>query len=311
MRFHQQENRRSRLSVGQDGNALTALIAINLIVFILIALIKLIYFFSYENNAEGLAAFRNQILHWVTLPADLSLLIRRPWTIITHMFVHEGVWHIIGNMLWLWGFGYILQDLAGNKKVIPVFLYGGLAGALAFIATFNLIPGLHQHIETAEALGASAGVMAIAIATTMIAPGYRIFPMLNGGIPLWVLTMIFVIIDLATIPYNNPGGHIAHLAGAGMGFLFMYVLGKGIDLGSWMNHLFEWVNDLFNPEKPKKGKSLKTDLFYKSKTAPYKKTSTFNQQKVDELLDKINQKGYNSLTQEEKDLLKQASKEDL
>ncbi len=311
MSYYRQENRRSRLFVGQDGNALTTLIAINLIVFVLLALIKLIYFFSSENSAEGLSAFRNNILYWVTLPADLSQYIKRPWTIFTHMFVHEGVWHIIGNMLWLWCFGYILQDMAGNRKVFPIFLFGGLAGAIAYLASFNLIPALNNHVAGAEALGASAGVMAIAIATTVIAPGYRIFPMLNGGIPLWVITMIFVIIDLATIPYNNPGGHIAHLAGAGMGFLFMYMLGKGYDWSIWMNNAFDWVNNLFNPDKPKKGKNIKTELFYKSKTTPYKKTSTFSQQKIDELLDKINQKGYNSLTQEEKDLLKRASKEDL
>ncbi len=223
MGYYRQENRRSRLSVGQDGNALTTLIAINLIIFVLVALIKLIYYFTFENNDEGLMMFKKNILHWVTLPADLSQLIRRPWTLITHMFVHEGVWHIIGNMIWLWVFGSILQDLAGNRKVAPVFLYGGLAGALAYILAYNVIPVLNNGIIGAEALGASAGVMAIAIATTVIAPGYRFFPMLNGGIPLWVITMIFVIIDLATIPYNNPGGHIAHLAGAGMGFFF-YVL---------------------------------------------------------------------------------------
>ncbi len=311
MSYYRQENRRSRLSVGQDGNALTMLIAINLIIFVLLALIKLIYFFSYENSGEGLSTFKNNILNWVTLPADLSALLRRPWTLFTHMFVHEGVWHIIGNMLWLWCFGYILQDFAGNRKLIPVFLYGGLAGAFAYLISFNLIPALQANISGAEALGASAGVMAVAIAATVSAPGYRIFPMLNGGIPLWVITMIFVIIDLATIPYNNPGGHIAHLAGAGMGFIFMYLLGKGYDWSLWMNNTFDWVNNLFNPEKPKKGKSIKTDLFYKSKTAPYKKTSSFSQQKIDELLDKINQKGYSSLTQEEKDLLKRASKEDL
>jgi hypothetical protein len=161
-------------------------------------------------------------------------------------------------------------------------------------------------------LGASAGVMAVAIATTVMAPGYRIFPLLNGGIPLWVLTTIFVIIDLATIPVSNPGGHIAHLAGAGMGFLFISQMQRGREWSTWINNFFDWVNNLFNPDKPKKGKVIKSQLFYKSKVTPYKKTSTnFSQQRVDEILDKINQKGYNTLTQEEKDILKRASAEDL
>ena len=298
MSYYRQENRRSRLSVGQDGNALITLIAIQLVVFILLAFIKVIYYFT--NSSNGLEAYQNSILNWVTLPANLSTFITRPWTLITHMFVHDNVWHIVANMLWLWAFGYILQDLAGNRKIIPVFLYGALAGALAYMLSFNVIPVLKQYIDI-PALGASAGVMGIAIATTAMAPGYRIFPFINGGIPLWVLTMIFVIIDLATIPYNNPGGHIAHLAGGAMGFLFIVMMRKGYDWSLWMNHVFDWVNNLFNPEKPKKGKRLKTELFYKSSTKPYNKVSNITQQRIDDLLDKINQKGYNSLTDEEKE----------
>ena len=209
------------------------------------------------------------------------------------------------------GFGYIFQDLSGNRKIIPVFIYGALAGAIAYMLAFNFIPPLREGLIGSSALGASAGVMAIAIATTVLAPGYRIFPLLNGGIPLWVVTMIFVIIDLATIPVNNPGGHIAHLAGAAMGFLFIKMLERGKDWSTPINAFFDWVNNLFNPDKPKKGKVIKSQVFYKSKVAPYKKTTTgFSQQRVDEILDKINQKGYNTLTAEEKEILKRASSED-
>ena len=105
------------------------------------------------------------------------------------------------NMLWLWAFGSILQDMAGNKKIIPIYLYGGLAGAVVFIATSYAIPQLilYPFFE-----GASASVMAVAIATTTLAPDYRIFRMLNGGIPLWVLTILFVIIDFASIRSGAP-----------------------------------------------------------------------------------------------------------
>jgi hypothetical protein len=174
------------------------------------------------------------------------------------------------------------------------------------------LPALKADIVGAKAIGASAGVMAVAIATTVLSPGYRIFPMINGGIPLWVITMVFVIIDLATIPYSNPGGHIAHLAGAGMGLLFVFQLRKGHDWSDWMNHFFDWVNNLFNPAKPPKGKSVKTTLYYKSTVPPYKKTSQqLTQQKVDEILEKIHQRGFGSLTEDEKEVLKRASKEDL
>jgi membrane associated rhomboid family serine protease len=303
MAYYPKEYRR-RLNIGRDGNSLIILIAINLVVFIIFTFIKVLY--SFDQNID---LYRPNVLDWFTLSPNFHTLISRPWTIITHMFLHDGVWHLLGNMLWLWAFGFILQDLTGNRKLVPIFFYGALAGAVAFLLAFNFLNVLKP--LAAPALGASAGVMAIAIATTMIAPHYRIFPMLNGGIPLWVLTVIFVIIDLATIPYNNPGGHIAHIAGAAMGCAFVLLMQRGYDLSNWMNNFFDWVNNLFNPDKPKKGKGVREQLFYKSPARPFKKTPNLTQQKVDEILDKINQKGYSYLTEEEKELLKRASQEDL
>jgi membrane associated rhomboid family serine protease len=308
MRYYQQQNR-NRLTIGQDGNALTMLIALNLVVFVIIAFIRVIYFFSYGNGSAG--PFNSDILHWVALPASMETFITRPWTLITHMFVHNpaDIWHIFGNMIWLWAFGYIFQDLAGNRKVFPMFFYGAIAGAVAYVLAYNFIGPLKETLDQSYAVGASAGIMAIAIAATTIAPNYRIFPMLNGGIPLWVITVFYLIIDLATLPYNNPGGHIAHLAGALMGFIVMRRIIAGNDWTLWMNNFFDWCSNLFNPERPKKGSSIKSQLFYKSKVQPFSKSQTITQQKVDEILEKIHQKGYNSLSEDEKEVLKKASQE--
>ena len=311
MSYYEKEYKR-RLFLSQDNNALTMLIAINLVFFVLFKFIYVCYYFTYVKEIAAIN-YANDFTRYLALPANLHDLVRKPWTIVTHMFYHESVWHIISNMLWLWAFGFIMQDLTGNKKIIPIFIYGGLAGAIAFIGGSHLIPTLKQQINDPSylALGASAGVMAVAVATTFIAPGYRIFPMLNGGIPLWVLTMIFVIIDLATIPGTNSGGHIAHLGGAFAGFFFIYMLRRGYDGSDWMNHFYDWLSNLFNPDKPAKRKPVKEQLFYKAGTQPYKKTPNLTQQKIDEILDKINQKGYHHLSEEEKELLKRAGEEDL
>ena len=299
MSYYQQQNRH-RPSIGQDGNALTMLIAINLVAFVILAFIKVIYYFS--QGDAGVAAFDKDIFHWVALPADTGTFLTRPRTLLTHMFVHstDTVWHILANMLWLWAFGYILQDLTGNKKLVPIFLYGALAGAVAYVAAYNFVAPLRASLPYSYACGASAGIMAIAISATTLSPGYKIFPMLNGGIPLWVITILYLIIDLATIPYNNPGGHIAHIAGAAMGFVFVRMLQRGKDWGAWINNFFDWVNDLFNPDKPKKGKVVKSQLFYKAKVQPFTKTPLVTQQKVDEILEKIHQKGYAALSDFEK-----------
>ncbi len=310
MSYYQQRNQH-KLSIGQDGNTLTALLTINLSVFAVLAFIKVVYYFSFSS--AGMDLFNDQIFKYFTLPADPHTFITRPWTLITHMFVHDtaSVWHIVGNMLWLWAFGYIFQDLTGNKNLVPLYLYGGLAGALAYAVAFNLIPTLKVQLPYAQAFGASAAVMAIAIGTTRLAPGYRIFPMLNGGIPLWVITVIYLIIDLAQIPFGNAGGHIAHLGGAAMGYAFIGALQRGQDWGVWINNFFEWVNNLFDPDKPKKGASPKTTLYYNTKVQPYKKANIITQQRIDEILDKISQKGYGSLNDDEKEMLKRASQEDL
>lgn len=307
MSFYERKRKRSFTTELQD-NALVMLIAINLIVFVLFTFIKVFYFFTYTQETAG-ARFMNDIYKNLALPAGFSPFIEKPWTLITHMFYHERVWHLIGNMLWLWIFGYIFHDLTGNRKIVPVYIYGALGGAIALLLTFNFIPTLQVYADSATAVGASAGIMAIVVATTMIAPDYRIFPMLMGGIPLWVLTIFFMIIDLALIPGFNTGGHIAHLAGALTGFLYIFFLRRGFDWSDGMNAFFDWVNNLFNPDKPKK--KIKNELYYKARKKPFSKTPNLTQQRVDEILDKISQKGYESLTDEEKELLKKASKEDL
>lgn len=295
---------------GSANSALITLIAINMIIFIALAFAQAIFMLKAANGNEGIAQFRQEFLSLFTLPADLHSLGSRPWAPLSYMFVHSDFWHIFSNMLWLWTFGYILQDLTGDRKLFPVYLYGGLAGALAFVATFNLAPALKEQLPYASLLGASAGTMAIAVAATVIAPGYRIFPMLAGGIPLWVITGIYLVIDLATLPFNNIGGHISHLAGALMGFLFMYFFRMGYDWGEWMSTFWDWLTNLFNPDRPSRKRKAREELFYRSGSEPFVRTPNVTEKKIDEILDKIHQQGYAALSEEEKDLLKRASEKD-
>lgn len=298
---------RKRMLLGQDGNSLIMMIAILALVFCIFKFIYIAYYLSGLTHES----FMSNIFKWFILPAEVDKIIDRPWTIITYMFMHDGVFHMLGNVLWLWAFGFILQDLAGNNKLVPLFLYGGVAGAFLFVLTNNVFPVLSSQIDGRTLQGASAGVMAIAIATTTLSPDYRIFPMLNGGIPLWILTIIFVIIDFASIPSENGGGHIAHIGGAIIGLVFVLQLKRGNDWSAWMNRFFNWIGNLFNPEKKEWKKTAKKEYFYKTKgTQPYKKVSNITQKRIDEILDKINMQGYRFLTDEEKEILKRASEDE-
>jgi hypothetical protein len=132
------------------------------------------------------------------------------------------------------------------------------------------------------------------------------------NIPLWVLTVLFVLIRFSTVGIGGNIGHAAALVTGGlMGYLFVWQLQKGNDWGQWMTDVVNWTDDLFNPEKKKVNTPPKNQLFYKSKQKPFERTPHVTQQRVDELLDKINNKGYHSLTEEEREFLKKASREEL
>jgi membrane associated rhomboid family serine protease len=307
-RYPEYKRPRKRLTLGSDGNALVALFTINVIFFLLLITIQVVYFF-FQSNA---GAFNTQVVQYFEMPAGLTKLSERPWTILTYMFTHTRVMHILSNMLWLWAFGYILQELTGNKKLIPIYIYGGLAGALVFIFANYLIPSLQPVIGRNSLIGANAGTMAVAVATTTLAPQYRFFKNLNGGIPIWILTIIYIVIDYAGVASLSAPFSLSHLSGGLAGFLFVFLLRKEKDGSIWMNNFYNWFMNLFNPYKKNDSNIIKEKVFYKSDgRKPYHKTSNITQQRVDEILDKINQKGYHFLTDEEKNILKRAAEEDL
>jgi membrane associated rhomboid family serine protease len=302
--------RRRKISLGADGNALMLLISINAIIFIIISFIQIIYYTT--ESAPG--SFENNVLPWFVMPAKLSALSQKPWTIITYMFTHTRVITTLTNMIWLWAFGSILQSISGNRKIIPLYIYGGLAGAVAFIAANYLIPSLRASANFSALMGANSAIMAIAVATTTLTPDYRFFKMLNGGIPIWVLTLLYVIIDFAGIASGSAAYNISHLAGGFIGFMFVVSLRNGKDWSLWMNNLYDWFINLFNPDKkaPSVKRRIKEKVFYKTgNQKPFVKKPNITQQRIDEILDKINQKGYHLLTDEEKNILKKAGEADL
>jgi membrane associated rhomboid family serine protease len=309
-RYRDYRHPRNRMTLGQDNNALMALFVLNVIFFLLLLFIKVIYFYFQTSPV----LYNTQVLQYFELPAQLTKLSDRPWTILTFMFCHTAppVMELISNMLWLWAFGFIMQELTGNKKIIPLYIYGGVAGAILFIIANYAFPSLKDGIEYSSLIGANASIMAIAMAVTTLAPNYRIFKNIGNGIPIWILTTAYVLIDLSSVFTINAAYCISHFGGALAGFLFVYFLRKGKDGSIWMNNLYNWFMNLFNPEKKNIRPSVKEKVFYNTGSRqPYKKSVNITQHRVDEILDKINQQGYHLLTDEEKNILKRAAEEDL
>jgi membrane associated rhomboid family serine protease len=298
--------KKQRFTLGNPDNALMWLFAINVVFFLILQTIRV----AINVNDHSDAAFYSQVTGSFQLPASLLSLSQKPWTVISFMFSDVELMRAFSNMLWLWAFGSVLQNLTGNRKLIPVYLYGGFAGAIFFIVAAYLIPGSRVAIDSIGLLGANASVIAVAVAATAIAPNYRFFSHIRGGIPIWVLTVIYVAIDLASALKDGQVFPIAHLGGAAAGYVFVRMLKNNMDGSEWMNNFYNWFINLFNPNKKEKKNSIKERVFYNTGTrSPYQKTSNVTEQRVDEILDKISQKGYSSLSKEEKDILKRASED--
>jgi membrane associated rhomboid family serine protease len=302
-----EDSYRKRMNLGQDGNALVQLLVLNAVIFVVLQFVYII-FLATNASLEG---YYTHVYNWFILPASPEKIAWRPWTLISFMFTDHQLFRFISNMFWLWSFGYILQDLTGNRKLIPIYLYGGLGGAVIYVLSHLLIPQVHAQIDSDTLSAANCSIAAIAVATTVVSPDYRIFPMISGGIPLWILTLIFLLLNFSGVGNGDIATYLTYAGAAGIGFLFIYQLRRGRDASIWINQFFDWFGDLFNPDKKKKPKNKKDEFYYNvAGTQPYKKIPNITQKRIDEILDKINQQGYRFLTSEEKEILKRAAEEE-
>lgn len=290
--------------LAQGDNALFWLLTINVCLFLIMLFIQVGYNVSDHNSI----LFEKQVLSNFQLPLRLLSLSEKPWTLLIYSFTDVYFFRILSNMLWLWSFGSIMQGLTGNKKLFPVFIYGGLAGGIFFIAGNYIFPNSSAVLPL---FGANTGVMAVAAATTLLEPNYRLFSNINGGIPVWVLFIVYFVIALLGVSAGG-GPYLLSMLGAGVaGALFVWMLRKGKDGAAWMNSFYSWVVNLFNPDKKENKASIKEKVFYNTGSrSPYNRSANITQQRIDDILDKISQDGFASLTDEEKKILKRASEEE-
>lgn len=276
----------------REGSTLTRLIYINLGVFIAVNLVKAILFLA--NAYPRFGGFLAQL----AVPADLSVLVRRPWTLFTYMFTHEGFIHILFNLLWLYWFGKVFLEYFDGKKLVGVYLFGGLSGAALYITAFNLLPVFSQDLHLAIALGASASVTAVAIAIAAYVPNYTWNLLFLGRVKIvWVAIALFIISSLIEFS-ENTGGKIAHIGGAIFGYLYTVRYKQGKDMTRGLNRLLEKIFAWFKP-KPKirvTHRKTETDMDYNERKAE-------EQKEIDRILDKIAKSGYSSLTAREKEIL--------
>lgn len=268
----------------QQANIVEKFISINLGVFLLIFLFNTIGFLFQSNGS-----FAN----WFILPATFDGFITKPWTIITYGFVHVKFLHILMNLIALYFIGNLFLRYFTPKQFISFYILGTLFGGIIFMLSYNFFPAFANDVSNSVLLGASAGVSAIFIGTATYVPNYQFKVPLIGFVKLWYFAAIWVALDIIQIPAGNAGGRLAHIGGALFGFLYVSQA-SNTDIQVWSK-----IKNFFTS----KNKPLKTVYKSKNKKSTKQANTTYKQQKINGILDKISKSGYDTLTQEEKDFL--------
>lgn len=291
------------------GNMVRKLILINILIFVLVQILHL-GANVYAGGMDGGYLVFWDILHFFCMPSDWKELLTHLWTPFTSIFLHEGFWHLVGNMIWLSLFGTIVGDLIGDRRVLPIYLMGGLAGALTYFISANVITSIGDH-----ALGASAAVMAFGGVAIMLNPDYRVGLLLFGEVKIKYIVLLMVLLDLVGVTgMPNAGGHAAHLGGFIFGIAFVYALRDRKDWSEPVNRLLDAIQSMFSraSRRPRPQRPPKMTVTYGKKAEQGRPRPTAEQlsyqEKLDQILDKIKQQGFDQLTQEEKDFLYEASK---
>ncbi len=274
------------------GSNLTRLIYINLAIFIIVNIVEIFYFLFNHHDSYSL------FLLTFAVPADLSILIRKPWTLITYMFLHKNFLHILFNLLWLYWFGRIFLEYIGEKKLVGVYLLGGLAGAFLYIVSYNLLPVFRQQLPLSYALGASAAIMAIVLAISVYVPNHTVYLLFFGRVKIIYIAIIGFLVTSVFDFSINTGGKIAHIGGALFGYIYILRYRKGHDLTRGLNKFLDNIFSLFKPKPKIKVTHKRTESDYE-----YNLRKAREQAEIDRILDKIAKSGYDSLTKDEKDLL--------
>ena len=281
-----------------NAGAGVRLIIINVAAFVILFLpLSLLHLMNMDSTGSF-------IMNQLELPGNVMQLLFKPWTLITHLFVHSGLMHILFNMMTLYFTYQLFNQRFDDKRFLNVYFVSGFAGALMFLLSVNLFPLFSENAHSYSAVGASAAVMGVLIAICTYRPQDEVMLFGVFKLKLQWMALIFVLLDLISIRSGNEGGHLAHLGGALFGFFWAVNMKKGTDIAAFFNKaqaVFRW--------KPKRKSTIKV-VHKRAKTDDdFNLDKRQKQKRIDDILDKISRSGYDSLSKEEKALLFELSKD--
>ena len=203
-----------------SGSMLYRLIWLNVVVFVFVNAALIITKLGGIELSVGI-----EDCFGLATTSDVDILMRRPWSVFTHMFAHTAILHLVFNMILLWWMGSMYQAEVGSRRLLSTYLTGGLAGFLFYILAFNILPGLISQItpDTVPfALGSSAAVLSIFTAAATLNPNRKVRFILFGSVQLKYIALAYVLFDYFGLSQGdgvNDGGKIAHLGGAFFGYM--------------------------------------------------------------------------------------------
>ncbi len=270
-------------------NVLMKIIVINVLVFIVVNIFVAL---------SGVVGIHESVYaRWFALPANFNEFIFHPWTIITYMFLHAELSHVFFNLLWLHWVGKIFVEYYGSKRLLGIYLLGGISGAILFLLTCNLIPGVSSNQYL---LGASAGVTAIVIAIAVLIPDYIVNLLFFGPVKLKYIALVSFILTSIIDLTQNTGGKVAHIGGAFFGLIYGMQYRKGKDIAKWFMNL---LDNIFSFSLFSRKAHFKVVYNRGMSDEDYNMNKVERQRRIDGILDKISKSGYESLSKEERDLL--------
>jgi membrane associated rhomboid family serine protease len=259
-------------------------------------LVSLVFFYQFKVGAFNFPT-------WIALSSEPSNFVFKPWTFLTYAFFHDGFWHLFFNMMVLNFSSTLFLTFFTPKQFLGLYILSAIFAGIAFVAGYYFLN------LSASIVGASAAIMAVLVAATTYHPLMNVRLLLIGNVKLWHITFVIILLDLMQFRLENTGGHISHLSGALFGFIFIKLLENGTDLSKIVSRILDFFANIFT-----KSPSTPFKKVHKNYSRPVEKsgsriiTKDKSQQQIDEILDKISQSGYDSLTKEEKEFLFKAGK---
>ena len=286
-------------------------VMVNVAVFVIVRVLALVCLLFAVDATPAIELFE--------MPSNPVKFLHQPWSVISYMFLHYDVMHILFNMLWLYWFGAMFHQIFGTRRFVGLYFLGGIGGALLYMLAYNVLP-LFSSTE-GLLLGASASVLAIVAATAVRQPDYKVGLLFFGQISLKWIAIVTIFIDVISIGSSNAGGNIAHLGGALVGAAFALADRRGTDITAWFNRAIDWIVNLTRRRPRVKVGNFHNSPFTRTKQQPRTDKQQYERDngrrnsmtpaeeaEMDEILKKIKLSGYSSLTAEEKRRLFEVSK---